>query len=274
MEKEQVGVKKLSPAAIFWIIVGVVVAIAIVSSSASGGASSSENSTHPQNYNINSANVSPASQGSEISDYLQGYINYAHEGYLADTATAGLNSNDPTGMMSALIEAINHGNQAVNFISTFTTSPNKHIATMASLLAASENDVIAKQQAILNILRQLSNGDVPTDLSYSAAQLQAAQKQRSDNLVLAFTEAPLLTTDVNSIPQNGTIGPANPTGLLTDEERSSLQTNLQMEFGSDLYSNKDDIFLLMAQEVELLINSSTYADFQTAWKAKLLNTPN
>src|SRR5690349_19010081 len=91
-----------------------------------------------------------------IADYLNSFIEFAHEGYLADQIASDANSSDIASTMASMIEEINHEKSAVSFIEPYASSTDSNIKITASLFAASESDVIAKQQAGLEMLRQVS----------------------------------------------------------------------------------------------------------------------
>ena len=209
--------------------------------------------------------------GQSITDFLQAVVNYSHEGYIADQMTANIDPSDTTSLMAAMIEQIDDENQAVSFLLPYASSSNSSIANASALLAASEVSVVQKQQAALDVMREMSNGVIPTNAQYTIAQVQAAQDERTNNLILASSMLPYLTMDTSSVDASSTatIGPLDPSGALTTDEKTSVNTSLQMDFGDTLNSNQNDIFLLLAQEINLLLISQTYTDFHNVWTNKV-----
>jgi len=215
-------------------------------------------------------------KSSQIADYLESMASFAHEGYLADDAVSNVNSTDITGLMASTIEEIDHEKQAISSISDYASSTDSNISRTAQLLVVSEADVISKQQQVLNIVRQLSNGSIPSDMQYAVAQVQVAQSERNDNIILVSQLLPAMTMDMSSITSSSTapVGPLDPSGALNAADKSAVNIALHVDFGDSLISNQNDIFLLLAQEIGLLLDSPTYTSFHDAWATKVATLPN
>jgi hypothetical protein len=224
---------------------------------------------------VRAADVKQAN-GQLTANFLAAVVNYSHEGYQADQVSANLDPNDTTSMMAAIMETIDDEKQAVSLLTQYASSTNSNIASAASLMAASEEDVVMKRQDALNIMRQISNGANPTNVRYTLAQVQAAQDERNNNLILASSMLPYLTMDISSSTASSTetVGQLDPSGVLTGDEKASVETTLQMDFGDTLTSEQDDIFLLLAQEINLLLTSPSYTDFHNAWINKVASLSN
>lgn len=219
---------------------------------------------------INSTSNQPSS-----ADFLNSVVNYAHDSYLADQASIS-DSTDYTDLMTSLIEQMNYEEMSVSDISGFASSSNSTISTISSVLGLSQVDIISKQQNVLDVLRQVSNGTQPSDIDYSIAQLKASQDKRNSLFVSVYPLLTSLTMDTSSIEASSTatIGPLNPSNALTADEKGLLQNTLQADFGSDLSANKNDVYLLLAQEINLLLTSPTYIDFKNSWVNQISEIPN
>lgn len=203
------------------------------------------------------------------SDYLTSLIDFAHEGYLADQTTKDLGAMSMTDLMATTIEMIDHERQAVSYISKYASSSDSSISTSASIFAVSQLNLIAAQQQALNDLRQVTNGDSPKDTQYNLAQVVVAQKKRTDNFIPIFGLIPYMTMNTNSLDASSTIGSENPSNALTSQERASILSRIDFTFGNDINLDQNDIHLLLAQEINLLLTSKTYSDFHDAWTHKI-----
>jgi hypothetical protein len=205
---------------------------------------------------------------SQVAPYLNDLVKFLNEGYIADRRAHNTDLNDPTATLASIIEQINHEESAISILSKYSTSSNTIISSTSRILVASERDLIIKKQKVLDLLRQVTEGASASDFHYVFAEFVASQNQRNDNFISALPLFVALTMDLDKIPSNvsSTIAKESPTGALSDSERKGILITLKYTFGSTLDSHENDVFLLLAQNLNAILKSDTYENYYTSWQ--------
>jgi len=242
-----------------WVLALIVIFVLLLAAATFVSPSATVNSTN------NSKTISISTPSSEITDYLTNVIQFAHEGYLADSISGTLDPSDASSEMASIIELTSHEKTAISELQKYASSTNSNIKLSALLLLKDESDVLLKHEQGLDVMRQISNGDNPTDVQYTIAELKASQDNRNSDFISVLPLFSAMTMDLSASSSSPTIGPLSPNSALTSEEKDTILTALRYEFGDKLNSQENDIFLLLAQNLNLLLTSDTYSQYYGAW---------